>query len=141
MSFNEQKMQFSIRTFFSFLRIWSHLLKKSLMENFIFVQYFLLFDNVFFIIMNVAIYGKYIMVKVLTDPGRKHDLKINANIFQNICTHRSSYRETYGGCFQKKSTLVCNFYFLFICINKDIFWVDHQLNSPVIIVSKKKKTK
>ena len=38
-----QKMQFSIRDFFSkcdqirsFLRIWKHLLKKSLMENFIF---------------------------------------------------------------------------------------------------------
>ena len=40
-----QKMKFSIKVFFSkcdqirsFLRIWSHLLKKSLMENFIFVQ-------------------------------------------------------------------------------------------------------
>ena len=38
-----QKMKFSIKNFFSecdqirsFLRIWSHLLKKSLMENFIF---------------------------------------------------------------------------------------------------------
>ena len=38
-----QKMKFSIKTFFSkcdqiriFLPIWSHLLKKSLMENFIF---------------------------------------------------------------------------------------------------------
>ena len=38
-----QKMKFSIKDFFrkrdqirSFLRIWSHLLKKSLMENFIF---------------------------------------------------------------------------------------------------------
>ena len=38
-----QKMKFSIKGFFSkcdqirnFLRIWSHLLKKSLMENFIF---------------------------------------------------------------------------------------------------------
>ena len=37
-----QKMKFSIKDFFSefdqisrFLRIWSHLLKKSLMENFI----------------------------------------------------------------------------------------------------------
>ena len=37
-----QKMKFSINNFFSkcdqilsFLRIWSHLLKKSLMENFI----------------------------------------------------------------------------------------------------------
>ena len=38
-----QKMKFSIKDFFSkcnqirsFLRIWSHLLEKSLMENFIF---------------------------------------------------------------------------------------------------------
>ena len=38
-----QKMKFSIKDFFSkfdqipnFLRIWSHLLKKSIMENFIF---------------------------------------------------------------------------------------------------------
>ena len=38
-----QKMKFSIKDFFrkcyqirSFLRVWSHLLKKSLMENFIF---------------------------------------------------------------------------------------------------------
>ena len=38
-----QKVKFSIKDFFSkcdqirsFLRIWSHLLKKSLMENFIF---------------------------------------------------------------------------------------------------------
>ena len=34
------KMKFSVKDFFSkcasFLRIWSHLLKKSLMENFIF---------------------------------------------------------------------------------------------------------
>ena len=41
-----QKMKFSIKDFFSkcypirrFLRIWSHLMKKSLMENFIFVQW------------------------------------------------------------------------------------------------------
>ena len=40
-----QKIKFSIKDFLSkceqirsFLRIWSHLLKKSLMENFIFVQ-------------------------------------------------------------------------------------------------------
>ena len=31
-----QKMKFPINDFFSFMRIWSHLLKKSLMENFIF---------------------------------------------------------------------------------------------------------
>ena len=40
-----QRVKFSIKDFFSkcdqirsFLRIWSHLLKKSLMENFIFMQ-------------------------------------------------------------------------------------------------------
>ena len=44
MSSTAQKMKFSIKDFFSkfdqirsFLRIWSHLLKKSLMENFIFL--------------------------------------------------------------------------------------------------------
>ena len=42
-TFNAQKMKFSIKDFFGkrdqiriFLRIWSHLMKKSLMENFIF---------------------------------------------------------------------------------------------------------
>ena len=41
--YTAQKMKFSIKDFFnkrdqicSFLRIWSHLLQKSLMENFIF---------------------------------------------------------------------------------------------------------
>ena len=41
-----QKMKFSIKDFFSkrdlirsFLQIWSYLLKKSLMENFIFCAY------------------------------------------------------------------------------------------------------
>ena len=41
--YTAQKMKFSIKDFFSkcdqirsFLQIWSHLLKKSLMENFIF---------------------------------------------------------------------------------------------------------
>ena len=41
--YTAHKMKFSIKDFFikcdqirSFLRIWSHLLKKSLMENFIF---------------------------------------------------------------------------------------------------------
>ena len=35
-SITAQKMKFSIKDFSSKLRIWSHLLKKSLMENFIF---------------------------------------------------------------------------------------------------------
>ena len=34
LSFTVQKMKFSIKDFF--FRFWSHLLKKSLMENFIF---------------------------------------------------------------------------------------------------------
>ena len=34
---NAPKMKFSIKGFFRKLRIWSHLLKKSLMENFIFL--------------------------------------------------------------------------------------------------------
>ena len=44
-SYTAQKMKFSIKDFFSKcdqirrkLRIWSHLLKKSLMENFIFCE-------------------------------------------------------------------------------------------------------
>ena len=49
-------MKFSIKDLFSkcdqiriFLRIWSHLLKKSLMENFIFcvVEFFILFFLIF----------------------------------------------------------------------------------------------
>ena len=46
-SFTAQKMKFSITDFFSkceqirsFLRIWSHLLMKSLMDNFIFCAVF-----------------------------------------------------------------------------------------------------
>ena len=45
--FTAQEMKFSINDFFSkydeirsFLRIWSHLLKKPLMENFIFCAMF-----------------------------------------------------------------------------------------------------
>ena len=48
--FTAQKMTFFIKDFFSkcdqirsFLRIWSHLLKKSLMENFIFCPVLMLF--------------------------------------------------------------------------------------------------
>ena len=54
--FTAQKMKFSIKNFFNkcdqirnFLRIWPHLLKKSLMENFIFVQCF-----TFQIVVNVV---------------------------------------------------------------------------------------
>ena len=47
-SITAQEMKFSVKDFFSkcdqirsFLRIWSHLLKKSLMENFIFCAVYL----------------------------------------------------------------------------------------------------
>ena len=43
-----QKMKFFIKDFFSLLRIWSHLLKKSLMENFFFLcsKFFIIYiDN------------------------------------------------------------------------------------------------
>ena len=39
--YTAQKMKFSIKDFFRKLRIWSHLLKKSLMENSIFVECYL----------------------------------------------------------------------------------------------------
>ena len=49
-TYTTQKMKFSIKDFFSkcdqiriFLRIWSHLLKKSLMENFIFCPVLVVF--------------------------------------------------------------------------------------------------
>ena len=38
-----QKIKFSIKAFLSFLRIWSHLLKKSFMENFIFCAVLIFF--------------------------------------------------------------------------------------------------
>ena len=48
-------MKFSIKDFFgkydqicSFLRIWSHLLKKSLMENLIFCEVFVVVDLMIF---------------------------------------------------------------------------------------------
>ena len=50
-----QKMKFSMKDFFSkyiqicsFLRIWSHLLKKFLMENFIFCAVETLCHNIYF---------------------------------------------------------------------------------------------
>ena len=50
-----KKMKFSIKDFFSkcdqihsFLWIWSHLLKKSLMENFIFMQWYQFWNLVFY---------------------------------------------------------------------------------------------
>ena len=53
-SFTAHKMKFSIKDFFSkcdqirsFLRIWSHLLKKSLMENFIFCAVLLFRNDVY----------------------------------------------------------------------------------------------
>ena len=39
-SYTAQKMKFSIKDFFSKCEIWTHTLKKSLRENFFFVQYY-----------------------------------------------------------------------------------------------------
>ena len=50
-----QKMKFSIKDFVSFLRIWSHLMKKSLMENLIFC----------------AAAGMIIVIRTLTGKGKK----------------------------------------------------------------------
>ena len=54
-TFTAQKMNFSIKDFLSkhdqicsFMRIWSHLLKKSLMENFIFRAVFNRFHQFIF---------------------------------------------------------------------------------------------
>ena len=56
LEYSAQKVKFSIKDFFnkcdqirSFLRIWSHLLKKSLMENFIFCAVILSIFYVMFI--------------------------------------------------------------------------------------------
>ena len=60
-------MKFSIKDFFSkcdqnriFLRIWSHFLKKSSMENFIFVQWnFYLFIFIFLDFQSTYFYKKH----------------------------------------------------------------------------------
>ena len=63
--FTAHKMKFSIKDFFSkcdqirsFLRIWSHLLKKSSMENFIFC--------VVVVLLKSSIFNKKYFKKVLT---------------------------------------------------------------------------
>ena len=55
MNYTAQKMKFSIKDFLSkcdqisgFLRIWSHLLKKSLMEKFIFCAVLAIFEKLIF---------------------------------------------------------------------------------------------
>ena len=52
LSYAAQKVKFSIKDFFSkcdqirsFLRIWSHLLKKSLIENFMFCAFIRLVEE------------------------------------------------------------------------------------------------
>ena len=60
-----KKMKFSIEDFFSkcdpyFLRIWSHLLKKSLMENFIFCAVSLPLQRFVFSFMSVPVTCKFI---------------------------------------------------------------------------------
>ena len=70
--YTAQKIKFCIKDFFSkcdqicsFLRIWSHFLKKSLMENFIFVQWCL---------FKIKFYKCFWIDKM---RNRKRSLKIN----------------------------------------------------------------
>ena len=77
-------MKFSIKDFFSkrdqtrsFLQIWSHLLKKSLMENFILCAVIVLLKRVFFFSVTrvlayyiihksfISTYGDYLSVQIL----------------------------------------------------------------------------
>ena len=68
-----QKMKFFIKDFFSkceqirsLLRIWSHLLKKSLMENFIFCVVNIP-ENFCFSIVFQEVYGRTIVWKLFTE--------------------------------------------------------------------------
>ena len=60
-NFTAQKMKISIKDFFSkydqirgFLRVWSHLLMKSLLENFIFCAVFKA-GNIFIIFLQIVL--------------------------------------------------------------------------------------
>ena len=75
--FIAQKMKFSIKDFFSkcgfsrFLRIWSHLLKKSLMENFIFCAVIGVFCNTISqIALDIRMYFVTFLTKVLLKSYR-----------------------------------------------------------------------
>ena len=68
-------MKFSIKNFFSKLRIWSHLLKKFLMENFIFCavnvaykkQHVFTFDNLKIKKLSLAFSFFVTIVSILLD--------------------------------------------------------------------------
>ena len=75
-SVNAQKMKFSIKDFFSkcdqihsFLRIWSHSLKKFLMENFIFC----------------AVCVSSVKIYVSKRSWRSEETEVK--YFQNLCTN------------------------------------------------------
>ena len=83
MAYTTQKMKFSIKDFFSkcdqirsFLRIWSHLLKKFLMENFIFCAV---------LKKNQSYYLRYDVVSTLTrrhvSTGRDESNEVVAKSF------------------------------------------------------------
>ena len=65
---------FFLRIFFSFLQIWSHLLKKSLMDNFIFCAVYIL-DDYYLInqiseilpddLADVSIFGDHLQISLL----------------------------------------------------------------------------
>ena len=80
MDFTAQKMKFSIKDFFSkcdqilsFLRIWSHLLKKSLIENFIICAVLLLnlSDKI-----NLKRSDKYVALSNLSIHYTRKDIRI-----------------------------------------------------------------
>ena len=75
--------QFPIKDFFSkfdqirsFLRFWSHLLKKSLMVNFIFCA-------VLFMTQNYTLIQSYRIGKILLHFEQSNGLKLNVSIGQN----------------------------------------------------------
>ena len=84
-SFTAQKMKFSIKDFFSKcdqirrkLRIWSHLLKKSLMENFVFCLVITeLYIGIAVIFWDIA--RRYIFAKSLV--GANQQVKSSKKIF------------------------------------------------------------
>ena len=88
-------MKFSIKDFFSKwdqirrnLRIWSHLLKKSFMENFVFCSMSVIFEDIFDI-ANISAFPISYMLNFLTSLGQ-HSVYMknlilmfpNLNIFQ-----------------------------------------------------------
>ena len=92
---NVQKMKFSIKDFFSicdqirsFLRIWSDLLKKSLMENFIFLCSVL--------VSNVA--GFHVQSLLRYKMEIKHLLGVLGVILKTINLRTPFFRRQFGGC-------------------------------------------